>query len=145
MKVYLDTCSLQRPLDSRTQIRISIEAEAVLGIIGLVEDGELELVASDVLLFETRRNPRSERRAYAMDVLDKANAFIEMSASIRERSAELERNGLKPLDALHLATAEAAEVDYFCTTDDKLLKRGKVAARKGVRVVSPIELIEELR
>ena len=110
MKVYLDTCSLQRPLDSRTQIRISIEAEAVLGIIGLVEDGELELVASDVLLFETRRNPRSERRAYAMDVLNKANAFIEMSASIRERSAELERNGLKPLDALHLATAEAAEV-----------------------------------
>ena len=145
MQVYLDTCSLQRPLDSRTQIRISIEAEAVLGIIGLVEDGELELVASDVLLFETRRNPRSERRAYAMDVLNKANAFIEMSASIRERSAELERNGLKPLDALHLATAEAAEVDYFCTTDDKLLKRGKVAARKGVRVVSPIELIEELR
>ncbi len=116
-----------------------------MGIIGLVEDGELELVASDVLLFETRRNPRSEHRAYAMDVLDKANAFIEMSASIRERSAELERNGLKPLDALHLATAEAAEVDYFCTTDDKLLKRGKVAARKGVRVVSPIELIEELR
>ena len=110
MKVYLDTCSLQRPLDSRTQIRISIKAEAVLGIIALVEDGELELVASDVLLFETRRNPRSERRAYAMDVLDKANAFIEMSASIRERSAELERNGLKPLDALHLATAEAAEV-----------------------------------
>ena len=81
-----------------------------MGIIGLVEDGELELVASDVLLFETRRNPRSEHRAYAMDVLDKANAFIEMSASIRERSAELERNGLKPLDALHLATAEAAEV-----------------------------------
>ena len=145
MKVYLDTCSLQRPLDSRTQIRISIEAEAWLGIIALVEDGELELVASDVLLFETRRNPRAERRAYAMDVLDKASAFIEMSASIRERSAELERDGLKPLDALHLATAEAAEVDYFCTTDDKLLKRGKVAARKGVRVVSPIALIEELR
>ena len=145
MKVYLDTCSLQRPLDSRTQIRISLEAEAVLGIIALVEDGELELVASDVLLFETRRNPRAERRAYAMDVLDKASAFIEMSASIRERSAELERDGLKPLDALHLATAEAAEVDYFCTTDDKLLKRGKVAARKGVRVVSPIALIEELR
>ena len=102
-KVYLDTCSLQRPLDSRTQIRISLEAEAVLGIIALVEDGELELVSSDVLLFETRRNPRAERRAYATEVLDKANAFIEMNSSIRERSVELERNGLKPLDALHLA------------------------------------------
>jgi predicted nucleic acid-binding protein len=145
MKVYLDTCSLQRPLDSRTQIRISLEAEAVLGIIALVEEGELELVSSDVLLFETRRNPRSERRAYAMEVLGKANAFIQLTAQIRERSVELEHDGLKPLDSLHLATAEAAEVDYFCTTDDKLLKRGKAAARKGVRVVSPIELIEEIR
>lgn len=145
MKVYLDTCSLQRPLDSRTQVRISLEAESVLGIIALVEDGELELVASDVLLFETRRNPRAERRAYAMDVLDKASGFIEVNSQIRERAVELERYGLKPLDALHLAAAEAAEVDYFCTTDDKLIKRGKLAARKGVRVVSPIELIEEIR
>jgi predicted nucleic acid-binding protein len=117
----------------------------VLGIIALVEDGELELVASDVLLFETRRNPRAERRAYAMDVLDKASGFIEVNSQIRERAVELERYGLKPLDALHLAAAEAAEVDYFCTTDDKLIKRGKLAARKGVRVVSPIELIEEIR
>jgi len=32
-KVYLDLCSLQRPLDTKTQIRIAMEAEAVLGII----------------------------------------------------------------------------------------------------------------
>ena len=57
MKVYLDTCSLQRPLDSRTQIRIGLEAEAIMGIINLCEDGTLELVSSDVLLFESRRNP----------------------------------------------------------------------------------------
>ena len=27
MRIYLDTCSLQRPLDSKTQIRIILEAE----------------------------------------------------------------------------------------------------------------------
>ncbi len=37
MKVYLDTCSIQRPLDDQTQIRIRLEAEAVLGIISLIE------------------------------------------------------------------------------------------------------------
>jgi predicted nucleic acid-binding protein len=144
MKVYLDTCSLQRPLDSRTQVRIALEAEAVLGILALVESGELELVSSDVLVFELRRNPRPERRAYASDVLSTANAFVQVDSLIQERAVQLEQKGIKPLDALHLAAAEAAEVDYFCTTDDKLLQRGKSVVGRGVQVVSPVELIEEL-
>jgi hypothetical protein len=42
----------------------------------------------------------------------------------------------------HLAAAEHAGVDYLVTCDDKLLKR---ARRLGslVRVVSPLELLEE--
>jgi hypothetical protein len=59
MKVYLDNCSLQRPLDSKTQIRISLEAEAVLGILALIEVGNLELISSEVLRFEIGRSPNS--------------------------------------------------------------------------------------
>jgi predicted nucleic acid-binding protein len=46
-------------------------------------------------------------------------------------------------DALHLAAAEYAGVDCFVTCDDRLLKR---ARRIGfpVRVVSPLELLEEV-
>ena len=33
MRIYLDTCSLQRPLDDRHQVRIALEAEAVLAIL----------------------------------------------------------------------------------------------------------------
>ena len=40
MNVYLDTCSLQRPLDDQTQIRIRLEAEAVLAIIELLKEIE---------------------------------------------------------------------------------------------------------
>ena len=61
MKIYFDTCSLQRPLDSKTQTRIALEAEAVLGVLSLCEAGEIDLVSSDVLLFETRRNPHTTR------------------------------------------------------------------------------------
>ncbi len=32
MKIYFDRCSLQRPLDNRSQFRIAIEAEAILGM-----------------------------------------------------------------------------------------------------------------
>jgi hypothetical protein len=72
MKVYLDNCALQRPLDSPTQIRIVLEAEAVIGLIGLIAGGQVDLVSSEVLDFEVRRNRRSERRAYALAVLAKA-------------------------------------------------------------------------
>jgi hypothetical protein len=28
MRVYLDMCSIQRPLDTKSQVRIAVEAEA---------------------------------------------------------------------------------------------------------------------
>jgi predicted nucleic acid-binding protein len=31
--------------------------------------------------------------------------------------------GIKPLDALHLASAESGKADYFCTCDDKIIKK----------------------
>lgn len=33
MKVYLDTCSLQRPLDNKTQLRVLLESEAEPGLL----------------------------------------------------------------------------------------------------------------
>lgn len=41
MKIYLDTCCFHRPLGDRTQLRIRLEAEAVLGILMAVEDDRL--------------------------------------------------------------------------------------------------------
>jgi len=45
MKIYLDNCSLQRPLDSRTSTRIALEAEAVLGVLALLESGKIQLIS----------------------------------------------------------------------------------------------------
>lgn len=33
MRIYFDNCSLQRPFDNKSQLRIRIEAEAILSII----------------------------------------------------------------------------------------------------------------
>jgi hypothetical protein len=35
MLIYLDMCSIHRPLDDKAQLRIRVEGEAVLGIIAL--------------------------------------------------------------------------------------------------------------
>jgi predicted nucleic acid-binding protein len=144
MKIYLDTCSLQRPLDSKTQIRIILEVEAVLGILTLCESGEVELVSSEALLFEIERNPNETRRQYALEVLASVETFVVLSEQVERRAREFNSVGIKPLDALHLASAEEAGVDYLCTCDDGFLKRAKAVEDLKVKVVSPIQAIEEI-
>jgi hypothetical protein len=39
VKVYLDMCSIQRPLDSPDDVRVATEAQAVLGVLRLCEAG----------------------------------------------------------------------------------------------------------
>ncbi len=64
MKIYLDMCSLQRPLDSKVQVRIIVEAEAILGVISLIETGNIFLMSSDVLVFEAKKITITERKNY---------------------------------------------------------------------------------
>lgn len=144
MKVYLDTCSIQRPLDSKTQIRITLEAEAILGVIGLCETGQLELVSSEALMFEVKRNPHPIRRDFGLEVLSKAGSFVVLNEQIEQRAKEFGKIGIKALDALHLASAEVAEVDYFCTCDDKFLNKAKTIGDLKTKVVSPVELTEAI-
>ncbi len=144
MKIYLDTCSLQRPLDNKTQIRIVLEADAILGIIGLCNTGKIELISSDILLYEVKRNPKIIRRKFGLDVLSNANKFINLDKTIEQQAKLFEKAGIKPLDALHLASAEKAEADYFCTCDDRFLKKAKHIASLKSKAVSPLELIQEL-
>jgi len=65
MRIYLDMCSIQRPMDDHAQLRVRLEAEAVLGILALCDAGEAELLDSDALRFEAERNPYRIRSAGA--------------------------------------------------------------------------------
>ena len=65
-----------------------------------------------------------------------------MNDNIKHRASEFILLGIKPLDALHLASAE--EADYFCTCDDRFMKRAKTFNDLRTKVVTPLELIEEL-
>jgi predicted nucleic acid-binding protein len=142
MKVYLDTCSIQRPLDSKSQIRITLEAEAILGIIQLCEMGRLEIVSSEVLEYEMSRNPLSIRRNYGFEVLAKADTFIALEEGVENRATAFTQCGIQVVDALHLASAESSQADFFCTCDDKFLKNAKKINDLNIKVVSPVELIE---
>ncbi len=101
MRIYLDLCSLQRPLDTKDQIRIAVEAEAILVVISLIESGDIELISSESLLFEVARNPNQTRREYVLEVLRKTREFVELNEEIEKRAREFLTFGIKALDALH--------------------------------------------
>ena len=144
MRVYLDACSLQRPLDDRSQPRINIEAEAVLTILRLVESGDLELLSSEALVFEVDRMTDVERQTRARDMLKLASETMELVDEIEAHADDLVHEGLRPLDALHVAFASRAKAEYFCTCDDRLLKKSKRLKTLATKVVSPLDLIAEI-
>lgn len=144
MKVYLDTCSLQRPLDDQSQLRIRLESEAILAFLALCEEGEIGLISSEALEFEVNRNPHQQRRVFAKEILIQAEEFVAFNNEIIERAKQFEQLGIKGVDALHLACADFVKATYFCSCDDKLIKRAKTIKDFRLRVVTPLELIEEM-
>jgi len=97
-----------------------------------------------LLLFEIGRIPDQDSKENALAILKIAKEAVELSQAIETLARRLEASGLKPLDALHLAFASASKVDYFCTCDDKFLKKAKSFDRLNTKVVSPTELVMEL-
>lgn len=144
IKIYLDTCSIQRPLDSLNQTRLRLEAEAILGVLDQVKSGAVELISSTALELEVQRNPLSIRREHGEQILAQATAIVIISPQIEQRSLQFGKVGVKVMDALHLAAAEAAHADYFCTCDDRFLRRAKAIVGLQTQVVSPLELIEAI-
>jgi hypothetical protein len=79
MKIYLDTCSLNRPLDDKSLARNALEATAVLAILAACEQARLTLVSSDILVFENEQNPHPQRRTFVAEVLKTAPDHIGLS------------------------------------------------------------------
>lgn len=142
--IYLDNCGLQRPYDDQSQVRIQLEAQAILAVITLFEQQKIELISSETLYFEAEQNPHLHRRRYVLRLLDRISHYYETTDVIVHRANQYESSGLQSFDALHLATSVEAKANYFCSCDDRLLKRAKQLDTGSTRVVSPLELIEVL-
>ena len=123
MRLYLDTSVLNRPFDDQKQPRIWLETLAFSLVLSLIEAGEAALVASPIHTLENSRSPFSVRRLWVGRCLALATHTVSLTDAIRTRAHELAGHGQKPLDALHLACAEAAGADWFLTCDDRLIKR----------------------
>ncbi len=118
MKIYLDSCSIQRPLDDQTQLRIATETQIITGIFALWKDGHFKLVGSDALNYEAKNIPDEDRKAFIPEILNDLSPFIELTEEVKITAVKYRNAGIKPLDALHLASAVIAQADFFCSCDD---------------------------
>jgi len=146
VKLYLDASALNRPFDDQSLPQNRVEAESVVVILEMVEQGKVELISSSVLVYENLMNPFIYRREYVASYLSMASVFVATNAALLERAREIEQRGIAALDALHLASAEQAEAEWFITCDDRILRR----RRRGrlpvaFNVSTPVEFVAERR
>ncbi len=116
----------------------------MLTILRIAESGRLELLSSEVLRFEIDRIPNQYRKVQATEMLKLATHVIELNDEIEAQADDFINSGVKPLDALHLASASWANADYFCTCDDRLLKKRNTLNRFTTEIVSPLQLVAEV-
>lgn len=107
-------------------------------VVAAIEARQAELVASEYLVFELSQHPDQEQAQRIATPLRLAKTMVKASASVTLRARTLEQFGLRGLDALHIASAEAGKADLLVTTDDRMLKRAtRARAMLHVRVLLP--------
>ncbi len=143
MRIYLDNCCFNRPYDDQTQLRISLEAQAKLGIQELIKNGSIDMASSYMSTYENDLNPYDIRREYIQGFLEKYSAVYvheSMEDDVSTIAENIEETGIKYKDARHIACAILAECDYFVTTDDRVLKYRS----DEIEVINPLNLISFL-
>ena len=141
MRIYLDTSTYNRLYDDQSQAKIYLETQAVLIIMNLIETNKIESVNSSVLEYENRQNPFPIIQKSIKQYLNKTTLFQPINEIIRQRAKQLEIEGIKPIDALHVASFESSKSDYFITCDKRLLNRCKIL---NIQAINPIDFIQEI-
>ncbi len=143
MRIYLDSCCLNRPFDDPRQERIRIESFAIERIMARIHAGDWMLVGSDALVLETLRNPDTARRDAVLEMLEQSREWVPLTESVQSLAGELARLGVAEWDAFHLASASYAQVDVMLTVDDRLYRQARRLLRADrTRVELPAAWLE---
>lgn len=144
MRIYLDNCCLQRPLDDQTHPRIRVETEAVFSILAAVQAKEISLLGSEALRYEIGRIPDETRRIEVLAVLSLASENLLISDAVENLALRYEQQGLGAIDAIHLALASTTKADFFCTCDDRLARKAQAISGLECKVVTLLGLVTEV-
>jgi predicted nucleic acid-binding protein len=129
-----------RPFDDQTQIQVRLESEAKLYIQDKIKSKAIELIWSYILEIENSQNPHDERRVVIQKWKSLSTIKIVENSKILANANQLLEFGIKPKDALHVASAVEGKADCFLTTDDKLLSA--INRSNLIKVLNPVDYIK---
>lgn len=140
MKLYLDNSFLNRPFDNLNITINRLETEILFWILDLIRERKFILVNSAVIEYENSFNPFPERKFFVEEILKFARIYQNINEKIYLDAKRLVKQfKIKNLDALHLAVAQYAKVDFFITCDYNLIKKLK----GKLNVISPGKFFEK--
>ena len=141
MRLYLDLCCFNRPFDDQGQLLVRLQTEAKLSVQESIRNGAHTLIWSAILDLENADNPDSERKTAIAEWKTLAEVDVATIEAVEQLACTLAGNGLKPMDALHIASAIEAGAGFFLTTDKQILRRMKSEQR--IQVLDPVDFIRE--
>ncbi len=141
MKLYLDLCCFNRPFDDQSQLFVRLQTEAKLAVQDSIRSGIHTLIWSAILDWENADNPDSERKTAIAEGKSLAEADVATTVAVEQLACTLAGTGLKPMDALHIASAIQAGADCFLTTDKRILRKMKIDSR--IQALDPVDFIRE--
>jgi predicted nucleic acid-binding protein len=120
--------------------------EPTVAILAILERCSLdwELVTSTVVLYEVGLTGDPVKRSYVIRLTRRAREMIRVDENLLSRAEEIERQGIKGMDAIHLACAKKAGA-VFLTTDDEVIKiMKKHTPDISIRAGNPLRWFMEL-
>lgn len=122
--IYLDVCAICRPYDDQSFLRIRLETDAYYLILSYIRNSNYSMIVSPAHFVEISEIDNEQEKINAIMMLKKYGILPEFNLKkVQKRSEQLVESGFGVGDAVHVAFAEFAEVKYFISCDDKLLKR----------------------
>jgi len=137
--VYIDNCCNSRLFDGDQSPKVKAQADAIRRIIrNRINDGYV-IIGSFAGDAEIGKIPDDEKRQKAKEQYNLAiDSKVKKTAQIIARADKLTLMGLGPMDARHLAAAEAGGATFLLTTDEKFIKKCQNRNITEVKVMDPI-------
>lgn len=57
---------------------------------------------------------------------------------------DYEKQGIKPIDALHIAVTSENNIDHLCTCDDRFLRKANKIKNIVTKLLLPTDLVREV-
>lgn len=147
MRLYLDTCFLNRPWDDQRQDRIFRETLALLDILDRCESAaDWELIGSEALDIETSRIKDMDRREGIKAFLSIAKYHVQIQDHVWSPASAIYEDGIVGFDALHVGCALVGNANVLLTVDDKLHKRARQSTHCAPLLVAmPVEWLQSMK